>query len=298
MTFIRLVGLLVGFLALIGCDSIDEPIDPTVTSSIANVAPTATQKPNPTSTTVPAKATQTSVPPTSTSVPPTPTLEPTLVPTAMPTSTPTGPPLNDGIYQLLVEPQPGSSFDGQTVTFMVGADLAAESAVWKQGGTTQLDLTVDGSQGRLPAPSQGKGLVMNPLPRQGGLLSSPLNQVVPPHLFTGTVTLNGSLAPAGTEVSAWVGGVQRAATVVESKPAPQSPSAAASTFGELGDDFTVWLFNNRNQDWKFYSPQSPFSDLSTLTDVNSGEIVWIDANAAQDFQGSSLFSGWNLVVLK
>ena len=64
---------------------------------------------------------------------------------------------------------------------------------------------------------------------------------MPPHVFTGTVTVNGLLAPVGTRVTAFIDGMELAATMVSSDGkyvllVPDPPSGRTIIF-KVGDFF-------------------------------------------------------------
>ena len=88
--------------------------------------------------------------------------------------------VQSGRYTLLVEQSSGGSFSGQTITFTVGSFDAEQTAVWVQGGATELDLT---------APAGGLGrLAPNGVERHS-LTGGPLAQPVLPHVILGAVSV-------------------------------------------------------------------------------------------------------------
>ena len=191
---------------------------------------------------------------------------------------------------------------GKTVTFMVGNLQAAETAVWRQGGLDKLDLSASGTAKEwdvLPsttATAAGKGSVST-----GGLLARPAFQPVPPHVFAGTVTINGNPAPAGTVITALVDGVpapNAEVTVEVLSGLPEASSAIAQALEPLGDNLVmVWGFDRANQKWSFYDPSPAFAGFNTVREMTPGGFYYIvverDQTVNLNGQQRTLFPGWN-----
>jgi len=199
-----------------------------------------------------------------------------------------------GVYTLLLD-QESNSFSGKVVSFRVSDLLADQTANWKFGGFTELNLTA----------SAGRSLSSSGEPDeddktvQGGLLASPTLQRVPPHLFTGTVHIDGIPAPIGTSVSAWIDGVSIGSTTVDPVSPPPGLTDTGGVFDSLGANLKgVWRFAVSSQTWEFYIPATPFFAVNTYTDSASGDIVWVEVESQQEFQGQTLFPGQNLIPLK
>lgn len=199
-----------------------------------------------------------------------------------------------GVYTLLLD-QELNSFSGKVVSFRVSDLLADQTANWKFGGFTELNLTA----------SAGRSLSSSGEPdeddktAQGGLLASPTLQRVPPHLFTGTVHIDGIPAPIGTSVSAWIDGVSIGSTTVDPVSPPPGLTDTGGVFDSLGANLKgVWRFAASSQTWEFYIPATPFFAVNTYTDSASGDIVWVEVESQQEFHGISLFPDWNLISLK
>ena len=198
-----------------------------------------------------------------------------------------------GVYTLLLD-QGSNSFIGKVVSFRVSDLLADQTANWKFGGFTELNLTASAGQVLQSSAEQNE----DDKTMQGGVLASPTFQPVPPHLFTGTVHIDGFPAPLGTSISAWIDGVSIGSTTVD----PVSPTPGLTGTGDIFDSLGsnlkgVWRFVNSSQTWDFYIPATPFFAINTYTDSASGDIVWVEVKGQQKFQGNSLFPGWNLIFL-
>lgn len=92
-----------------------------------------------------------------------------------------------GSYTIFVDQGDGDQFSGKTVTFKIGSRDANESAVWVQGGASELDLTAPwtGAAFKLIEPNATVTAAAIGRHNQGG----PLAQRVPPHVFVGTATV-------------------------------------------------------------------------------------------------------------
>ncbi len=300
---------------------------PTATTEPTNTpAPTSTPAPEPSPTVAPA-ATEppTEAPaPTNTPVPPPtepPKAEPatdpappsTVAPTAMPTETPTEVPTptpapvpttpSEPTTYLLSVHQPGDQvYAGKTVTFMVGNLQAAETAVWRQGGLDKLDLSASSTaKGWDVLPSSATAVTRNNGVSSGGLLARPAFQPVPPHVFAGTVTVNGNPAPPGTVITALVDGVPapNAEATVEAASGPADESSEITQALEpLGDNLVmVWEFDRANQEWSFYDPSPAFARFNTVKAMTPGGFYYIvvESNQTVSLNGQerTLFPGWN-----
>ena len=211
---------------------------------------------------------------------------------ALPTPIPTP---FDRVYTLVVDAGTESSID-KPVSFKVGNLWAIETATWKMGGTTELNLTAFSGRSRY---SNGEGGESSGDTSNGGLLGAPFAHRVPPHVFVGTVEADAVPALVGSTVSAWVDGRLVAASTVTKKRLPTTVSRTASTFESLGQILNViWIFKIRIQAWEFYSTDERFSAVNTYTDAASGDIVWVYVHHDQMFQGQQLFAGWNIISIK
>ena len=211
----------------------------------------------------------------------------------MPSVAPTAPPppvpqaeAFDGIYVLWVEQPHDQNFRGKEVSFKLGELDAPEKATWTQGAVDQLDLTASstgqGAIGLLP----GGGIVaQEPSSRSGGLLSSPLRQPQPPHVFVGTATIDGVLAPEGAVVTAWIGGEKvpgAEALVVARHPAATGEDPVGQALKPLGDSLVrVWKFDPASQAWSFYDPRPAMSAYSTIDKISKGDFLQMTVNAGQ-----------------
>ena len=295
-----------------------EPVEtpaPTSTTA-AEASPTAA----PAATTAPPKApepTDTPVPaPKDTPVPapteaPTvePTMEPTPLPTVAPTEVPTATPEplpatpSEPTTYLLSVHQPGDQvYTGKTVTFMTGNLQAVETAVWRQGGLDKLDLSASGTAKRETVrPLRTATATRNSGVSAGGLLARPAFQPVPPHVFAGTVTIDGNPAPPGTIVTALVGGVpvpNAQATAKAASAASDSPSPVAQALAPLGDNLVgVWTFDPATQVWSFFDPKPEFASFNTVKEMAPGSFYYIIVERAQTIslngQERPLAPGWN-----
>jgi hypothetical protein len=139
-------------------------------------------------------------------VPPTlvPTPTPTLPPSPTSTPSPTASPSQSGgdcSYNLNID-QGYSSFSGLVVRFKIGAMWANETLRWQQGGGDILNLTV--SSARIPYHS----IVSWPVSWKSlATTTRVLPQRPPPHVVVG----NANASP-GTAITAWIDGVEVAAT--------------------------------------------------------------------------------------
>ena len=278
---------------------------PTVAIVPAVEAPTVSSSSTPIITPTPAPRATSTLQPTPTArvivvtatAPPTPT--PTLTPRPAPTKTPvpaSTPILFEGNYTLLVD-QGSDSFSGKVVSFRVADIQADQTAIWQQGGSTNLDLTA--STGRTRFGDREQLGLAEIAKTNGGVLASPSLQRVPPHVFTGTVSVDGRPAPEGTTVSAWIDGVSYGVTTVKPVNFPLTLSTTAVIFSPLGNNLKrVWRFSNQSLSWEFFMPGAAFFGVNTLTDARSGDIVWVQVGIEQPFQGQTLFPGWNLISLK
>ncbi|PKB72465.1 MAG: hypothetical protein BZY87_00530 [SAR202 cluster bacterium Io17-Chloro-G6] len=92
-------------------------------------------------------------------------------------------------------------------------------------------------------------------------------------------------------------------TVVTSSAPPASTQADTQViFAVVIDNdnnlVRVWRYSNATQEWSFYDPRDEFADANTLEKTGAGDIVWVNVVVEQEFQGQTLFTGWNLIVLK
>ena len=197
----------------------------------------------------------------------------------------------------------GASFTGKTVQFKVKELTATETATWQQGGVDDLTLTAlsepPGYIGELP---RERGGFADAGFKSGGLLASPVVQPLPPHVFKGTVTIDGKPAPEHTAVTAWIDGVQVPGAEATVQANPLAAGALLGPVSEalkpLGDNLVrVWKFDAANQDWSFYDPRPGFARFNTLRAVASGEFYWVvlkdGQTATLNGQNRTLVGGWN-----
>lgn len=115
-------------------------------------------------------------------------------------------------YAITIAQPEGKSYDGKTVSFKIGNDTAAQTAIWQMGGNTALDL----SKGAPPVTPSGGGItqvIINTLPAGG-------NATVSYNSDTGVLTLGipagakgatgatgatGAAGPAGKNASSVIG---------------------------------------------------------------------------------------------
>ena len=298
---------------------------PTPTTAAQPTAmPEPTNTPEPTSTPVPEPSPTAAPAPTNTFVPPPteppkaeptaePTPLPTIAPTVVPTETPTEVPAptpapvqttpSEPTTYVLSVHQPGDQvYAGKTVTFMVGDLQAVETAVWRQGGLDKLDLSVSGTAKEWDVlPSSATVVARDSGVSSRGLLARPAFQPVPPHVFAGTVTINGNPAPPGTVITALVDGVPapNAEVAVEVLSGlPEASSAIAQALEPLGDNLVmVWGFDRASQNWSFYDPSPAFARFNTVNAMTPGRFYYIvverDQTVNLNGQQRTLFPGWN-----
>ena len=275
-------------------------------SPTSTTAPTATPKRQPAATTASTAAPTSTLSPTDTPVPtaaptPAPTATPRPDPTptaapavsAAPTVAPTVPPAPvpqtvafDGVFVLWVEQPHGENFSGKEVSFKLEGFDAAEDATWTQGAVDQLDLTASSTAGngygRLPGV---KSVAPDSWPRSGGVLSSPLRQPQPPHVFVGTATIDGVLALEGTVVTAWIDGEMvpgAQALVVARHPAATEGDPVGQALQPLGEILVrVWKFDPASQAWSFYDPRPALSAYSTIDKISKGDFLQMILTAGQ-----------------
>ena len=266
--------------------------------------PTDTPVPTPKDTPVPAPTEAPTVEPT---MEPTrlPTVAPTAAPTEVPTATPEPLPAtpSEPTTYLLSVHQPGDQvYAGKTVTFMVGNLQAVETAVWRQGGLDSLDLSASGSaRSDTPQPSTPATATRDRGFSTSGLLARPAFQPAPPHVFAGTVTINGQPAVPGTVVTALVDGIpvpNAEATAKAASESPDSSGSVAQSLDPLGDNLLmVWGFDRTIQDWSFYDPSSGFAKFNTIREMAPGGFYYlvVERNQTVTLNGRerTLFPGWN-----
>ena len=270
--------------------------------------PTDTPVPVPKDTPVPAPTEAPTVEPTAT-IAPVPTIAPTAAPAEVPTEVPTatpGPlpatPSEPTTYLLSVH-QPGDQvYAGKTVTFMVGNLQAVETAVWRQGGLDSLDLSASGSAwSDTPQPSIPATATRSSNVAAGGLLARPAFQPAPPHVFAGTVTINGQPAVPGTVVTALVDGTpvpNAEATAKAASESPDTSGSVAQSLDPLGDNLLmVWGFDRTIQDWSFYDSSPGFAKFNTIREMMPGGFYYlvVERNQTVTLNGQerTLFPGWN-----
>jgi hypothetical protein len=142
---------------------------------------------------------------------------------------------------------------------------------------------------------------------RGGLLAAPLLQAPPlaPHVFVGTASINGKLAPEGSIVSAWIDGVQvpGAEAPIEATPAASGGGGGpvGQALGVIGDNLVrVWKFDPATQSWSFYDPRAVFSSFNSIREMSPGQFYYLvtadSQTATLHGQPRTLFKGWNPLV--
>jgi hypothetical protein len=122
-----------------------------------------------------------------------------------------------------------------------------------------------------------------------------------------TATFLVPLFNPGTYVIVFETGANFSATTtitIVSSGAP-GPSTADDTQDVFADVISnednlvrVWRFTNSDGSWAFYDPRTAFELANTLLKTGAGDIVWVNVVSEQEFQDRTLFSGWNLILLK
>ena len=277
----------------------ERAIDATVEARL-NEAKTSqpTSGPSPTDTPMPVP---TSAPMLAPTPEPPPTDTPTLVPTASPVPTPTFKPTlsptptpfpQDGRYTMFVDPKEGE-FAEKTIRFKIGDSYAAETAIWEQGGFTELPLSVesliDGNASTYREVSGGSGT----------------GPSLPPHLFTGKGYFGGNQIPLGTVVSAWIDGIQVSESTIVAERLSYVLGETSEMFSSLGVNLQiVWHWCHQlipcgtKYGWNFYVPDFETLGINTYTDIIEADIVWVLVSSNQDFQSGTLVAGWNLIALE
>jgi hypothetical protein len=67
-----------------------------------------------------------------------------------------------------------------------------------------------------------------------------------------------------------------------------------------GNLVRIWQYANETQEWSFFDPAEGFADANTLLNAEPGDILWVNVTLEETFehtQGSTLFAGWNQIVL-
>ena len=192
--------------------------------------------------------------------------------------------------------------------FKIGGNEAKESGIWEQGGVDELNLTASrsamGSRQLVPIRPTAAGMGWN---GRGSLLAAPLLQAPPlaPHVFVGTASINGNLAPEGSIVSAWIDGVQvpGAEAPIEATPAASGSGGGpvGQALGVIGDNLVrVWKFDPATQSWTFYDPRALFSNFNSIKELSPGQFYYLvtadGQTASLHGQPRTLFKGWNPLV--
>ena len=157
--------------------------------------------------------------------------------------------------------------------------------------------TAKGEDVRLPRAARNRDSSVS----ANGLLARPAFQPAPPHIFAGTVTVNGNPAPPGTVITALVDGVPApgAETTAEvASGAGDESSEIAQALEPLGDNLVmVWEFDRANQEWSFYDPSPGFAQFNTVKMMTPGGFYYIvverDQTTNLNGQQRTLFPGWN-----
>jgi len=321
-------AILVVLIGLTACGGGAAPaVAPATSIPVVQPDPTATAEPPPSptaalvvgeTTTVPINTPAATPQPSPTVAPAdTPTPKPTDTPVPVPTATPTPvpvptattpPPSFDGTYILIVNQPSGETYPGKTITFKIGERDAAESAVWEQGGVDELNLTASGTAAGGAKQAPVKALAsLSGLSRRGGVLAAPLLQAPPlaPHVLVGTASIDGTLVPQGSVISAWIDGVK---VPGGEGPIEASPVASASgsgsveqDLGEIGDNLVrIWKFDAATQAWTFYDPRTLFNSFNSIKELSAGQFYYVVTEEGQpatlNGQPRTLFRGWNPVV--
>ena len=168
---------------------------------------------------------------------------------------------------------------------------------------TWLDLNASGTLSRLR--DRARPLVASapsPPAHAPGLLARPLLQPAPPHVIVGTASVNGTRAPEGTVVSAWVDGQAVPGAEAELIPvsaAPGSdPGSVARALAPLGDNLVrVWQLYPPDQSWMFFDPSPELAPYNTITEMAAGGFYRLELKDAQDVvlngRNQSLVAGLN-----
>jgi len=151
------------------------------------------------------------------------------------------------------------------------------------GTVTLLDI---GSASALPSPA--------PRAARNGDITA---EVLVPLLNVGSYTVTMTNA-TGFTASATFTATAAVVEVVEVITTFDTEVTFADVISNDDNLVRVWRYSNADQEWSFYDPLPAFSEANTLTVTDVGDIVWINVTAEQTFQDSTLFPGWNLIVLK
>ena len=233
----------------------------------------------------------------------TPTLAPsTSTPSIKPTEKPEDDPPHvksfDTIYVMVLDTvmldQAGYDFRGESITFQIGNLEAEETAIWESGAITYLDLSASsGSSRKLADPGRDRLTNFNV-----GVLAAPLQQNLPPNMFSGSVTIDGRGVPKGTTVTAWISGKLVAESEVILRRSSSRLGATGSLFSPVDDYLNViWSWSNKSQNWEFYSPDNEHFAINTYTDPKSTDIIWVNVSGDVEFQSHLLTTGLNLIAL-
>jgi hypothetical protein len=137
-------------------------------------------------------------------------------------------------YLVSIAQPDGKSYAGKTVTFMIGADTALETATWEQGGNLVLNLT----KGVAPTPTPPPGAITSVVAKPLAAGSTPTAS-----LEGGVLTLGipagaaGAAGPAGAAGAAGSKGDTGAAGAAGATGA----TGATGDQGEAGDDASAAL---------------------------------------------------------
>jgi len=210
----------------------------------------------------------------------------------------------DTIYVMTVEKgdsnQGGTAaFGGKSITFQIGnaagSLVAKETAIWESGSITYLDLSASfGSSRNLADPGSDRLTNVN----IGVFDGAYGNTLLPPNMFSGSATIDGRGVPEGTMVTAWIDGKLVAESKVILRSSSPRFTATGSLFSPVDDSLNViWDWNNKSQNWKFYSPDTQHFEINTYTDPKSEDIIWVNVSGDVEFQSHLLVTGLNLIAL-
>jgi hypothetical protein len=143
----------------------------------------------------------------------------------------------------------------------------------------------------------GTSVLPSPAPRSGRNGDVTAEFVLPlfnPGTYVVVMSTGTSFSATGTIVVIASGATPAAST-----------TATEEVFADVisnGDNLVrVWRFNSETKEWSFFDPKEVFADANTLLKTGAGDILWVSVIVEQEFEharGTTLFPGWNQIVLK
>jgi hypothetical protein len=121
----------------------------------------------------------------------------------------------------------------------------------------------------------------------------------------GTASIDGTLVPQGSVISAWIDGVQvpGAEGTIEASPVALASGSGSveQALGEIGDNLVrIWKFDPATQAWTFYDPRALFGSFNSIKELSASQFYYVvtkeGQTAALNGQPRTLFRGWNPVV--